>query len=116
LEPVLKTKAEWRIRTLLGMEATTRFSVRRSRPPNNGGLPELACGYYLPMYNICTNMDLLSPIVDHGPGAACTLDYIPCQSVSPGVWISLIGFNANYIQRPRRSHFSGGNLGKLYNT
>ena len=44
-----------------------------------GGLPALSCGDYLPIWNQCSNYGpLLVEIADHGPGAACTLDNIPC--------------------------------------
>ncbi len=47
-------------------------------PPNNGGLPAMNCGDYLPIWSTCYSRNIQSEIVDHGPGAACTLDQVTC--------------------------------------
>ena len=59
-----------------GFPTDYSYACAPEPPPNNGGLPALACGYYLPISS-CTVSSLLTPIVDHGPGAACTIDQIP---------------------------------------
>jgi len=44
-------------------------------------MPKEPCGTYIGLYNTCNNSGLLyAPIVDHGPGAACTLEKIQCAS------------------------------------
>ncbi len=42
-----------------------------------GGITPEPCGQYLNLVNYCVyGEDVAAPIVDHGPGAACTLDTI----------------------------------------
>lgn len=52
---------------------------------DGGLLPLMACGDYLGIYNICdyTGELIYVPIVDHGPGAACNLDLMPCSAYQP---------------------------------
>ncbi len=48
--------------------------------PHGFELPELACGAYVSIQNLCSTGGYIEfPIVDHGPGAACTLDMLPCD-------------------------------------
>lgn len=46
-------------------------------------MPPVSCGTYLGLTNLCTPYGVASEVVDHGPGAACTLDPDECL---PNVW------------------------------
>jgi hypothetical protein len=59
------------------------YPILTNHPPDysaacTGGMAALSCGTYISLYNLCNGGDVLSPIIDHGPGAACRVDSIPC--------------------------------------
>jgi len=58
------------------------YPILTNHPPDysvscTGGMVALACGTYITLSNLCTGVSLLSPIIDHGPGAACRVDTLP---------------------------------------
>jgi len=69
-----------------------------------GYLPYESCGTYLSLTNYCKGGGVLTPIVDHGPGAACTRDHLECEPLVIGyrlldltpVTYSDVGGNATY--------------------